>query len=92
MRPAVAAEQHPQLPERALEPLLEAVRGQVDEVGGELRHEALEGPELEGVVILEFPTVEEAREWYDSPAYRQAREHRFRGADYRAFIVDGLAE
>jgi uncharacterized protein (DUF1330 family) len=55
-------------------------------------HQSLEGPELEGVVMLEFPSMEEARAWYDSPAYREAREHRFRGADYRAFIVEGLAE
>ena len=55
-------------------------------------HEALEGPELEGVVILEFPSMAEARAWYDSPVYREAREHRFRGADYRAFIVEGLPE
>ena len=54
--------------------------------------EVLEGPGMEGVVIVEFPSMEEARTWYDSPAYREAREHRFRGADYRAFIVEGLAE
>ena len=54
------------------------------------RQEVLEGPEVEGVVIVEFPTFEEAKAWYDSPAYREAREHRFRGADYRAVIVEGL--
>jgi uncharacterized protein (DUF1330 family) len=54
------------------------------------RHEVLEGPNVEGVVILEFPTFEEAKAWYDSPAYREVREHRFRGADYRAVIVEGL--
>jgi uncharacterized protein (DUF1330 family) len=54
------------------------------------RHEVLEGPEVEGVVILEFPGIAEAKAWYDSPAYREAREHRFRGADYRAVIVEGL--
>jgi len=53
------------------------------------RQEVLEGPEMEGVVILEFPTFEEAKAWYDSPAYRKVREHRFRGADYRAVIVEG---
>jgi uncharacterized protein (DUF1330 family) len=53
------------------------------------RQEVLEGPNVEGVVILEFPTFEEAKAWYDSPAYRKAREHRFRGADYRAVIVEG---
>jgi uncharacterized protein (DUF1330 family) len=54
------------------------------------RHEVLEGPEVEGAVILEFPSFEEAKAWYDSPAYREAREYRFRGADYRAVIVEGL--
>jgi uncharacterized protein (DUF1330 family) len=53
------------------------------------RQEVLEGPEVEGVVILEFPTFAEAKAWYDSPAYRKVREHRFRGAEYRAVIVEG---
>jgi uncharacterized protein (DUF1330 family) len=53
-------------------------------------HEVLEGPAVEGVVILEFPTFDEAKAWYDSPAYREVREHRFRGAEYRAVIVQGL--
>jgi len=52
--------------------------------------ETLEGAPVEGVVILEFPTFEEAKAWYDSPAYREARKHRFLGADYRALIVEGL--
>lgn len=52
--------------------------------------EVLEGPEVEGVVVLEFPTLEAAKAWYDSPAYREVRQHRFRGADYRAIIVEGL--
>ena len=51
--------------------------------------EVIEGPEVEGVVILEFPSLAEAKTWYDSPAYRKVREHRFRGADYRAVIVEG---
>ena len=51
---------------------------------------ALEGPEAEGVVIIEFPSLAEAKAWYDSPAYREAREHRFRGADYRAILVEGV--
>jgi Domain of unknown function (DUF1330) len=39
--------------------------------------------------ILEFPTFDEAKAWHDSPAYR-VREHRYKGADYRAVIVQGL--
>ena len=54
------------------------------------RQEVLEGSEVEGVVILEFPSFDEAKAWYDSPAYREVREHRFRGADYRAVIVEGV--
>ncbi len=54
------------------------------------RQEVLEGPAVEGVVILEFPSFEAAKAWYDSPAYREVREHRFRGADYRAVIIEGL--
>ena len=53
------------------------------------RQEVLEGPKVEGVVILEFPSLDEAKAWYDSPAYREVREHRFRGADYRAVLVAG---
>ena len=53
-------------------------------------HEVLEGPDVEGVVIVEFPTMEAAKAWYDSPSYREAREHRFKGADYRGMIVQGL--
>lgn len=54
------------------------------------RHEVLEGPDVEGVVILEFPSLAEAKAWYDSPAYCEVREHRFRGANYRAVIVEGV--
>jgi uncharacterized protein (DUF1330 family) len=53
------------------------------------RQEVLEGAAVEGVVILEFPTFDEAKAWYDSPAYREVREHRYKGADYRAVIVQG---
>jgi uncharacterized protein (DUF1330 family) len=35
------------------------------------RHEVLEGPEIEGAVVLEFPTFDAAKAWYDSPAYRR---------------------
>ena len=54
------------------------------------RHVTLEGPEVEGVVVAEFPSVEEARAWYDSPAYQEVAQHRFRGAVYRGLIVDGV--
>ena len=55
-----------------------------------VKHETLEGAPIEGAVILSFATYEEALAWYNSPAYIAAREQRFKGADYRAFIVQGM--
>jgi uncharacterized protein (DUF1330 family) len=54
------------------------------------RHVTLEGPDVEGVVVAEFPSVEEACAFYDSPAYQDAAQHRFRGAVYRGLIVEGV--
>ena len=53
------------------------------------QYKMLEGPDVQGVVILEFPTVADAEAYYESPAYREAREHRFKAADYRVLIVEG---
>lgn len=50
----------------------------------------LEGEPVDGVVILEFPSMAAARAWYDSPAYQTALAHRLRGAEYRVLIVDGV--
>lgn len=52
--------------------------------------EALEGEPPGGTVILQFPTLEDAKAWYNSPGYQAASLHRREGADYRAFIVQGL--
>jgi uncharacterized protein (DUF1330 family) len=52
--------------------------------------EDLEGPPTEGTVILEFPDMDAAKAWYDGPAYRQVREHRFQGASYRVTLVKGV--
>lgn len=52
--------------------------------------ETLEGPEAAGCVIVEFPDMDAARAWYQSPAYQEARKSRFQGADYRVFITAGL--
>ncbi len=53
-------------------------------------HEDLEGSPTEGTVILEFPSIEAAKAWYDSPSYREVREHRFKGASYRVILVKGV--
>jgi uncharacterized protein (DUF1330 family) len=51
--------------------------------------EGVEGPPMESVAILEFASLAEAKAWYSSPAYQEASQHRFRGADYGVVIVEG---
>ena len=53
-------------------------------------HEVIEGEATEGVVVAEFPSVEAAKAWYESPAYQEVRAHRFQGARYRAILVQGV--
>jgi uncharacterized protein (DUF1330 family) len=50
----------------------------------------VEGAAPDGVIMLEFPTVEEAQAWYNSPGYQAALPHRLKAATYRAFIVQGV--
>ena len=53
--------------------------------------EKVEGSREPGrVVVLEFPSVEAARRWYDSPEYRDARALRLRTADSHLIIVEGV--
>lgn len=42
------------------------------------------------VVVLEFPSLDAARAFYDSPEYRAAREKRKGAADMRMIAVAGL--
>ena len=51
-------------------------------------HEDLEGPSTEGTVILEFPSIEGAKAWYNGSPYREVREHRFKGALYRVTLIE----
>ncbi|WP_294570405.1 DUF1330 domain-containing protein [uncultured Arthrobacter sp.] len=55
---------------------------------GEL--DVLEGDDLDGVAINRFPSMDAAREWYNSDRYQQAMIHRHRGADYQVFVIDGV--
>lgn len=52
--------------------------------------QVLEGDAPEAVVIVEFPSTAAARVWYDSPAYQEVAQHRFKGARYRAVLVEGV--
>ena len=59
--------------------------------GGELA--VLEGDwSPSRLVILEFPDLEAARRWYDSPEYVEARKLREGAANLRVVAVQGLDE
>lgn len=51
--------------------------------------ETIEGEPADGMVILEFPTVERAREWYNGEYFERAK-LRQKAAPYRGFIVQGI--
>ncbi len=52
--------------------------------------EVLEGTAPDGVIMLEFPTMEDAKAWYYDEGYQAAVPFRQKAADYDMFIVDGL--
>ena len=58
--------------------------------GGDLL--GLENHEDEGkrVVIIQFPTMEDAQAWYNSPEYQDAKKYRENAAFGRFMIVDGV--
>jgi uncharacterized protein (DUF1330 family) len=53
--------------------------------------ETIMGPAPDGVVILEFPTMDEAKAWYNSPEYTEARAHRHKSARHREIFVEGFS-
>jgi len=56
--------------------------------GGET--EVLEGPDEDRrIVLLEFPSMAKAREFYDSPEYRQARDARAAAAEMEMLVISG---
>lgn len=55
------------------------------------RSEKVEGEwEPKRVVILEFPTYEQARAWWDSEEYREPKAMRQRCAETNMIFVDGM--
>jgi uncharacterized protein (DUF1330 family) len=51
---------------------------------------ALEGTPPDGVVIIEFPDVQAAKAWYQSPEYQAAIGERLAVTEGRAVIVEGV--
>jgi uncharacterized protein (DUF1330 family) len=42
------------------------------------------------IVILEFPTADQAKAWIDSPEYREARALRHATAQSQAILIEGM--
>ena len=57
--------------------------------GGETQ--PLEGQAPSRTVILKFPSMAAAREFYDSERYKKAREARESAAEMIMYIVEGIA-
>jgi uncharacterized protein (DUF1330 family) len=54
-------------------------------------HETLEGGwNPSRLVVLEFPSMEQARRWYDSEDYREPRALRMKSALTDAVLVEGV--
>ncbi|MGE3540055.1 MAG: DUF1330 domain-containing protein [Candidatus Tectimicrobiota bacterium] len=52
--------------------------------------ESLEGGwQPKRVVVLEFPSAEQAKRWYDSAEYRYPKSLRFKSATTRLILVEG---
>jgi len=49
--------------------------------------EQLEGDAVDGAAVVEFPSMELAKAWYNSPAYRAIMHHRQQGARYIGLLA-----
>lgn len=74
---------------RLAPPVVAAYGGKYLVRGGAL--ETLEGDWApQRLVILEFPSVAQAKAWWDSPEYRPLREMRWRTTLSRMVVVEGV--
>jgi uncharacterized protein (DUF1330 family) len=55
------------------------------------KEQALEGEAPRGIVVIAFDSMEQARAWYDSPAYEAIKPIRQSAAKTRIFIAEGVA-
>jgi uncharacterized protein (DUF1330 family) len=72
---------------------LEPFHGHYHAVVGGGKIESLDGDAPpQGIVVLEFDSSEQARAWYDSPAYQAIKPLRQAAVKGRMFIVEGVAQ
>ncbi|KIF68561.1 hypothetical protein HY68_07820 [Streptomyces sp. AcH 505] len=74
---------------------LEQVEGTAKPFGGRWLAqgpvEVVEGAWPDSAVLMEFPTMDAAREWYDSPEYRAIRHLRINSAISDLVFIEGVA-
>jgi uncharacterized protein (DUF1330 family) len=54
------------------------------------RFEVLEGEPILSVVVLEFPSMEQARAWYDSAEYQAALKYRLAASSSQGVLCEAL--
>jgi uncharacterized protein (DUF1330 family) len=91
---AIAHLRTPNINDEVLE-YIERIQATLDPFGGRfLVHgaqvEVMEGEWPGTVVVLEFPSGEDAHAWYDSPAYKEILPLRTRNIDGDTLIVRGV--
>jgi uncharacterized protein (DUF1330 family) len=42
-------------------------------------------------VVLEFPSMDHAKRWYNSPAYQAVAQHRFKAATSNIILAEGVS-
>ncbi len=68
----------------------------IEKYGGRYKVRGGAAETLEGgwsparMVVLEFPSMEQARKWYRSPEYAPALAIRLRAANTKAILVEGI--
>lgn len=55
-------------------------------------YQPLEGSWSGDLVVIEFPSMEHAKSWYDSDAYKAIRQLRIDHTEGDVFLVKGVAE
>ncbi|MEU4098788.1 DUF1330 domain-containing protein [Streptomyces sp. NPDC026673] len=85
----------PSRPDEEVFTYMERVQGTLDAFGGRfIVHgatvEVLEGTWPGTIVMIEFPGMDEARDWYRSSAYRELLPLRTRNLESAVILVDGV--